>query len=325
MSRIKLSVVVPMYNEEEVLPALIDRLRPALDSIGDTYEVVAVDDGSRDSTATLVEEARQVWPELRLIRLLRNSGHQAAITAGMTSASGDFIVTIDADLQDPPEVIISMLETAQRENVDVVYGVRHDRSSDTFFKRTTASIYYWMMRKIAGPNVRSHAGDFRMISREVMEAVNKLPEDGRVYRLLIPWFGFPSAQVDYQREPRVAGASKYPLGKMLLLTTESIVTFSGGPLRLAIWTGIFSALLCVVIGIFVIIGVILGSTVPGWASTVLAVGGVGAVQLFCLGIMGEYIARIFAASQQRPLYLIGYDSNSSGGSTTATSSPTSGS
>ena len=323
MSRIKLSVVVPMYNEEEVLSALIDRLRPALDSIGEVYEVVAVDDGSRDSTAHLVEQARQAWPELRLIRLLRNSGHQAAITAGMTSAEGDYIVTIDADLQDPPEVIVSMLETAQREHVDVVYGVRHDRSSDTVFKRSTASLYYWTMRKIAGPNVRSHAGDFRLISRRVMEAVNKLPEDGRVYRLLIPWFGFPSAQVEYQREERAAGTSKYPLGKMLLLTTESIVTFSGGPLRLAIWTGVFSALLCVIVGIFVIVGVILGSTVPGWASTVLAVGGIGAVQLFCLGIMGEYIARIFAASQQRPLYLIGYDSNNSGGTTDAARKPNS--
>lgn len=323
MSRIKLSVVVPMYNEEEVLSALIDRLRPALDSIGEVYEVVAVDDGSRDSTAHLVEQARQTWPELRLIRLLSNSGHQAAITAGMTSSEGDYIVTIDADLQDPPEVIISMLETAQREHVDVVYGVRHDRSSDTVFKRSTASLYYWTMRKIAGPNVRSHAGDFRLISRKVMEAVNKLPEDGRVYRLLIPWFGFPSAQVDYQREERAAGTSKYPLGKMLLLTTESIVTFSGGPLRLAIWTGVFSALLCVIVGIFVIVGVILGSTVPGWASTVLAVGGIGAVQLFCLGIMGEYIARIFAASQQRPLYLIGYDSNNSGDNTGAARKPNS--
>lgn len=312
-----------MYNEEEVLSALIDRLRPALDSIGEVYEVVAVDDGSRDSTAHLVEQARQAWPELRLIRLLSNSGHQAAITAGMTSAEGDYIVTIDADLQDPPEVIVSMLETAQREHVDVVYGVRHDRSSDTVFKRSTASMYYWTMRKIAGPNVRSHAGDFRLISRKVMEAVNKLPEDGRVYRLLIPWFGFPSAQVDYQREERAAGTSKYPLGKMLLLTTESIVTFSGGPLRLAIWTGVFSALLCVIVGIFVIVGVILGSTVPGWASTVLAVGGIGAVQLFCLGIMGEYIARIFAASQQRPLYLIGYDSNNSGGNTGAARKPSS--
>jgi dolichol-phosphate mannosyltransferase len=312
-----------MYNEEEVLSALIDRLRPALDSIGEVYEVVAVDDGSRDSTAHLIEQARQAWPELRLIRLLSNSGHQAAITAGMTSAEGDYIVTIDADLQDPPEVIISMLETAQREHVDVVYGVRHDRSSDTVFKRSTASLYYWTMRKIAGPNVRSHAGDFRLISRRVMEAVNKLPQDGRVYRLLIPWFGFPSAQVDYQREERAAGTSKYPLGKMLLLTTESIVTFSGGPLRLAIWTGVFSALLCVIVGIFVIVGVILGSTVPGWASTVLAVGGIGAVQLFCLGIMGEYIARIFAASQQRPLYLIGYDSKNSGGTAGAARKPNS--
>ena len=309
LSRTALSIVVPMYNEEDVLSALVGRLRPALDAIKATYEVVAVDDGSIDRTAELIQEIRETWPQLRLVRLLRNSGHQAAITAGMTAASGDYVVTIDADLQDPPEVIPRMFETAVQENVDVVYGVRSDRSTDTLFKRQTAAIYYWLMRKVAGPNVRSHAGDFRLISRRVIDAINELPEDGRVYRLLIPWFGFRSAQVEYQREVRAAGTSKYPLGKMVLLTTESIVTFSGGPLRFAIWIGVLSACFCVLVAAFVVVGVITGQTVPGWASTVLAVGGIGAVQLFCLGILGEYIARIFSATQKRPLYLIGYDSD----------------
>lgn len=309
MSQKVLSVVVPMYNEEAVLAVLFARLRPVLDYLHVPYEVVAVDDGSKDRTAQIVLEQRRTWQELRLVRLMRNSGHQAAITAGMTAAVGDFVVTLDADLQDPPEVIPAMLEKAGAEGADVVYGVRSDRSTDTPFKRQTAAIYYWLMRKVAGPHVPSNAGDFRLMSRRVIEALNQLPEDGRVYRLIVPWFGFPSATVPYQREERAAGSTKYPLGKMVLLTTDSIVTFSGGPLRFATWLGVFSAVLCVLVGIFIIIGVISGQTVPGWASTVLAVGGIGAIQLFCLGILGEYIGRIFSGTLRRPLYLIGYDSN----------------
>ncbi|WP_461169100.1 glycosyltransferase family 2 protein [Arthrobacter sp. Z1-15] len=308
MSHKVLSVVVPMYNEEAVLNQLVSRLRPVLDGLGVPYEVVAVDDGSKDATATMVQQMRGEWPELRLIRLMRNSGHQAAITAGMSGAVGDYVVTIDADLQDPPEAIEEMLEKAQAEEVDVVYGVRSDRSTDSVFKRQTAALYYWLMRRVAGPHVPSNAGDFRLVSRRVLEAINKLPEEGRVYRLIIPWFGFPSTNVYYQRDKRAAGTSKYPLGKMILLTTESIVTFSGGPLRFATWLGVLSALLCVLVGVFVIVGVFTGQTVPGWASTVLVVGGIGAIQLFCLGILGEYIGRIFAGTLRRPLYLVGYDS-----------------
>lgn len=297
-----------MYNEEAVLFQLVARLRPVLDGMDVPYEVVAVDDGSTDQTASLVQQIRTEWPELRLVRLMRNSGHQAAITAGMTGAVGDYVVTIDADLQDPPETIAEMLEKARSENVDVVYGVRSDRSTDSVFKRQTAALYYWLMRRVAGPHVPSNAGDFRLVSRRVLKAVNRLPEDGRVYRLIIPWFGFPSANVYYEREKRAAGTSKYPLGKMVLLTTESIVTFSGGPLRFATWLGVFSALLCVLVGVFVVIGVLTNQTVPGWASTVLVVGGIGAIQLFCLGILGEYIGRIFTGTLARPLYLIGFDS-----------------
>ena len=308
MSPTLLSVVVPMYNEEAVLHQLVARLRPVLDGMDVPYEVVAVDDGSSDSTAGMVQQIRTEWPQLRLLRLMRNSGHQAAITAGMTAAVGDYVVTIDADLQDPPETIAEMLKTAQAENVDVVYGVRSDRSTDSVFKRQTAALYYWLMRRVAGPHVPSNAGDFRLMSRRVLDAVNRLPEEGRVYRLIIPWFGFPSANVYYERDKRAAGESKYPLGKMILLTTESIVTFSGGPLRFATWLGVLSAIACVFVGVFVVVGVITGQTVPGWASTVLVVGGIGAIQLFCLGILGEYIGRIFTGTLRRPLYLVGYDS-----------------
>lgn len=318
MSHKVLSVVVPMYNEEAVLNQLVSRLRPVLDGLGAPYEVVAVDDGSKDDTAHIVQQMRGEWPELRLIRLMRNSGHQAAITAGMSGAVGDYVVTIDADLQDPPEAIEEMLKKAQAEEVDVVYGVRSDRSTDSVFKRQTAALYYWLMRRVAGPHVPSNAGDFRLVSRRVLEAISKLPEEGRVYRLIIPWFGFPSTNVYYHRDKRAAGTSKYPLGKMILLTTESIVTFSGGPLRFATWLGVLSALLCVLVGVFVIVGVFTGQTVPGWASTVLVVGGIGAIQLFCLGILGEYIGRIFTGTLRRPLYLVGYDSMLAGDSSSPT-------
>jgi len=227
-----LSVVVPMYDEEEVLPLFFERMRPLLDGLGISYELVVVDDGSRDRTATLLLEAAKDWPQLRIVRLLRNSGHQAALSAGFRRARGEFLVTIDADLQDPPEVIAEFLAAVREQDVDVVYGVRSDRSSDTWAKRTTARMYYRLMCRLVGEEIPFDAGDFRLVSRRVVDAVNALPEDGRVYRLVIPWLGFPSAQVRYVRAERMAGTTKYNLSKMLRLTFDSVTAFSAAPLRL---------------------------------------------------------------------------------------------
>ena len=305
---VTLSVVVPMYDEAEALPYLFTRLRAVLDRLGAAYEVIGVDDGSRDDTPELVAAECTRWPQLRLIRLLRNAGHQAAMGAGMEHSRGDYVVTIDADLQDPPEEIAAMLQRARRDGLDVVYGVRADRTSDRAAKRITAGWYYRLVRRLAGPQVPSHAGDFRLVSRRVLDALARLPEHGRVYRLVIPWLGFPAAEHHYTRDNRVAGRSKYRLPDMWRLAFDSVTAFSAAPLRIATWAGLAGALLCTLLTAWVAVERLRDDTVPGWASTVIVVMLLGVVQLLCLGLLGEYVGRLFSAAQQRPAYIVGYDS-----------------
>lgn len=310
-----LSVVVPMYNEAAVLPEFLSRTRRAFDELNTPYEVVCIDDGSVDDTAVLVQHAARAWPQLRLVRLLRNSGHQAALSAGYERARGDYVVTMDADLQDPPSVVAEMLASATSQAVDVVYGVRKDRSTDSQFKRVTANAYYILMRRVAGEQVPRDAGDFRLVSRRVVEALAQIPVHNRVYRLIIPWFGFPSAEVTYKRAARVAGKTKYPAAKMFALAFDSVTTFTAAPLRLATFAGLAGVGICL-LAMAVSVGAWLtGNTVPGWTSTVATVGLIGAIQLVCIGLLGEYMARLFVASQGRPTYLVGYDSIDVGRST----------
>jgi dolichol-phosphate mannosyltransferase len=306
-SGLTLSVVVPMFNEESVIPLLVGRLRPALDGIGVPYEVVAVDDGSRDSTHAVLLGARRTWPQLRIVRLRRNSGHQAALNAGLMVSRGAYVVSIDADLQDPPEKIPEMLELARVHDLDIVYGVRSDRSTDTLFKRWTAGAYYGLMRYLVGRNVPSQGGDFRLLSRTTVEALRELPEQAPVLRLLVPWIGFPSGRVSYVREQRAAGSTKYPLWKMVMLTVDSITSFSAAPLRLATWLGACGMLLCAVLVAMGVAAYLRGSVVPGWSSLFLAVLFLGAVQLLCLGVLGAYIGRLYTAVQNRPAYFIASD------------------
>jgi polyisoprenyl-phosphate glycosyltransferase len=303
-----LSVVIPMYNEEAALVLLVDRLRPVLDETGEPYEVVAVDDGSTDATAARLAELRGGWPQLRVIGLRRNAGHQAALSAGLHRAVGEYMVSIDADLQDPPEKIVEMLALARRDNLDVVYGVRADRTSDTFFKRMTAEFYYAVMHRVVGSWVPRHAGDFRLLSRRAVNALIALPEHRPVYRLLVPSLGFPSGTVTYVRGERAAGTTKYRMPKMVRLAFDSIANFSAAPLRLATWLGLVSFAACLLMVIFGIGAYLAGATVPGWTSLFVAVLFLGAVQLICVGLVGEYIGRIYAALQGRPGYYIGYDS-----------------
>jgi dolichol-phosphate mannosyltransferase len=303
-----LSVVIPMYNEEDALVPLIERLRPALDGLGEPYEVVAVDDGSRDATAQLLLGVRRMWPQLRLVRLRRNAGHQAALTAGLHRALGAYVVSIDADLQDPPEKIGEMLALARRDGLDVIYGVRNDRTTDSHFKRLTAGAYYGMMRRVVGAWVPRHAGDFRLLSRAVVETLKALPEHEPVYRLLVPSLGFPSGEVTYARAGRVAGTTKYPLTRMFRLAFNSVTGFSAAPLRLATWLGTASFVFCLLMMVFGMVAYAGGVTVPGWASLFVAVLLLGGVQLICLGLLGEYIGRIYTAVQNRPTYHVGYDS-----------------
>ena len=305
---VDLSVVVPMYDEEAVLPLLVERLRPVADGWGVTYEVVCVDDGSTDATPVLLQRFRREWPQLRVVRLRANAGHQAAISAGLARARGQWVVTIDADLQDPPEVIGEMLAVARGQGVDVVYGVRSDRSSDTAFKRLTARAFYRSIRALSDVDARVDAGDFRLMSRATVDAVNALPEHGRVLRLVVPALGFPSASVTYARAARAAGDSKYPLGKMLRLSVDSVTGFSIAPLRFATWTGLLGGLAAVAVLVYALVEMLLGNTLPGWTSTVVIVAAVGAVQLLALGILGEYVGRTYTALQARPTYFVAHDS-----------------
>jgi polyisoprenyl-phosphate glycosyltransferase len=302
------SVVIPMFNEVEVLPLLVERLRPVLDGLGEPYEVVAIDDGSTDTTAAQLLGIRRGWPELRLVRLRRNSGHQAALTAGLHRARGEYVVSLDADLQDPPEKIPEMLSLARDKGLDIVYGIRSDRTTDSFLKRRTAAAYYWLMRRIAGVQMPAHAGDFRLLSRATVDVLTQLPEQQPVYRLLVPWIGFPSGEVTYTREVRAAGRTKYPLTKMIRLGIDSVTGFSAAPLRLATGLGAVSFFFCLVMLAYVVAAFILGYGVRGWASLLATVLFLGGVQLLCLGLLGEYLGRLYASAQGRPAYFVAYDS-----------------
>jgi polyisoprenyl-phosphate glycosyltransferase len=304
---VDLSVVVPMYNEEAVLPLLVERLRPVADGWGVPYEIVCVDDGSTDATPVLLQRLHREWPQVRVLRLRANAGHQAAISAGLARARGKWMVTIDADLQDPPETIGEMLAVAQGQGVDVVYGVRSDRSTDTAFKRLSARAFYKSIRAMSDVDAHVDAGDFRLMSRATVDAVNALPEHGRVLRLVVPALGFPSASVNYAREERAAGDSKYPLGKMIRLSIDGVTGFSIAPLRFATWLGLLGGLAALGVLVYAFIAMVLGNTLPGWTSTVVIVAAVGAVQLLALGILGEYVGRTYAALQARPAYFVAHD------------------
>ncbi|GAB2623117.1 glucosyl transferase [Paractinoplanes abujensis] len=304
---VTLSVVTPMYNEREAVDHFVGRLRPVLDALDVAYEVVAVDDGSTDATVSRLLQLRADWAELRIVSLRRNVGHQTALRAGLRAARGDYVISIDADLQDPPEVIGEMLAKALTEKVDVVYGVRSDRSTDTAFKRNTAGLYYWMMRRLVGPWVSDQAGDFRLMSRAVVDVLNELAEPRPVYRLVVPSLGFASAEVPYVREERVAGNTKYPLSRMIRLTFDSVTGFSAAPLKIATWLGLLSFLLCVVLIVTGLVAWGTGGVVPGWTSLYIAVLLLGGVQLICLGLLGEYVGRIYMATQSRPPFLVSFD------------------
>jgi glycosyltransferase involved in cell wall biosynthesis len=300
--------VIPVYDEAEVLPLLIARLRPALDALGETYEALVVDDGSNDATPVVLERTRRDWPQLRVVRLRANAGHQAAISAGIRRAHGEWVVTLDADLQDPPELIAEMLRVARADGVDVVYGVRTDRSSDSTFKRVTARGFYRFMARLTRTSGPSDAGDFRLMSRPTVDAVLSLPPHHQVLRLVVPALGFPSSQVGYTRAARAAGASKYPLSRMLRLTVDGMTGFSIAPLRLATWFGLGGGTVAVLLLLYAVIARLRHDTVAGWTSTIVIVSAFGAVQLLCLGLLGEYVGRVYTQLQGRPSYFVASDS-----------------
>lgn len=299
-----LSVIVPVFNESAVIQAFYDRARPALAAIpGVDYELIFVDDGSHDDSYHQLAALAARDPRMRVIKFSRNFGHQVAITAGLDRARGDCIVVIDADLQDPPEVIGEMVQQ-WRAGYDIVYGVRADRAGEGPLKLLTASVFYRLLNRITKINIPVDVGDFRLISRRAADELRQLREKDRFVRGLVSWIGFSQTGVNYHREKRYAGETKYPYRKMIKFALDGVTSFSTMPLKIATWMGYGASFLAFLYLVSVFVQRLLGHTVQGWATIMVALLFLGGVQLICLGIIGEYVGRIFNESKARPLYVI---------------------
>ncbi|MBN2557949.1 MAG: glycosyltransferase family 2 protein [Clostridia bacterium] len=298
------SIVIPLYNEEEVIGECIRRVVSVCDGIDGECEIIFVNDGSADRTLELAANACKSDKRIKLISFSRNFGHQIAITAGMDNAAGDAVIVMDADLQDPPEVITELIEK-YNEGYDVVYAVRAQRKGETVFKKLTAKAFYRFLRYMCNIDIPVDTGDFRLISRKVCNVMKTLTERNRYVRGLVSWVGFRQAAVEYVREERFAGETKYPLKKMIKLSLDGITSFSSKPLTMSKNLGFIAAAAGFIYMIVVILQkFVFGKTVQGWASLAVLILLMGGIQLIMLGITGEYIARIFDESKNRPLYII---------------------
>jgi dolichol-phosphate mannosyltransferase len=304
MTKPLVSVVVPVFNETEVLEESYTRMRSAMEAMTDVrYELIYVDDGSSDDTYARLAKFAKTDPLLRVIKFSRNFGHQIAITAGIDLAMGDAVVVIDADLQDPPEVIADFVAKWQ-EGYDVVYGVREKREGETKAKLASAGLFYRLLRRFTNIEIPADAGDFRLMSRAAVNEFKQLREKDRFVRGLVSWIGFPQTGVTYKREARHAGETKYPYSKMIKFAVDGIASFSTVPLRLASWLGYLTSALAFLYLASVFVQRALGYTVQGWATIMVAMLFLGGIQLICVGIMGEYIGRIFNEVKPRPMYVI---------------------
>lgn len=298
------SIVVPMYNEEEVIAESYKRLKAVMDKADGSYELIFVNDGSKDKTIENLLKASKGDKNIKIIDLSRNFGHQNAITAGMDYSKGDAVVVIDADLQDPPEVILEMIKK-WKEGFHVVYGKRTVRKGETFFKKITASVFYRLLNKLTDVHVPEDVGDFRLIDRKVCDEMKKIREKNRYIRGLIAWLGFNQTEVLYVREKRFAGKTKYPLRKMLKFASNAIISFSYKPLKVATLLGSLISLGGILyLAYIVYLKFFTKSTVQGWASTVSVNLIFFGVIILIQGVMGEYIGRIYDEIKDRPLYII---------------------
>jgi polyisoprenyl-phosphate glycosyltransferase len=304
-SQKSLAVVVPFLNEEENLPLLFDRIAAAMRDQPEALSVIFVDDGSTDGSATWAAQASRKDPRIKLLRLSRNFGHQVAITAGMDHADADAVVIIDADLQDPPEVIPELLKK-WREGYEIVYAVRSSRAGETWLKKFLAASFYRAFRSISSVDIPIDAGDFRLVDRKVVGALREVRELHRFVRGLTCWVGFQQCAVRYERAARHAGKTKYPVWKSMNLAWDAITSFSGAPLRWMAWFGVFASLAGGLLALRMIAMKVLGTAeaVPGWTSTVSLILILGGLQLLCLGLMGQYVSRIYEEAKRRPLYFV---------------------
>lgn len=300
------SVVVPVYNEVEGIGLFHDRCAAALETIGDTYEILYVDDGSTDGSWDKLAALQANDPSrVRLIRLSRNFGHQTAISAGIERAGGDTVTVIDADLQDPPEVIPELV-AKWREGADVIYAVRTQRDGETAFKRASAKAFYRVLRRLSDVDIPLDAGDFRLLSRKAARALCDMPEHNRFVRGMVAWLGFRTAAVSYVRDARATGVTKYPLRRMVALAVDGLLAFSTRPLRVATWVGAVTAVVGFIAGITLVVLRLSGDTalVQGWTSLAVIVLFMSGVQLVTIGVLGEYLGRVYHEVRRRPLYLL---------------------
>jgi len=304
-SKVKYSVIIPMYNEEEVIEHTYDRLKEVMDRTEEPYELLFVNDGSKDRTVEIISMICSFDPNVRLIDFSRNFGHQIAISAGMDYAQGDAVIVIDADLQDPPEVILAMIEK-WKQGYEVVYGKRLKRKGETVFKKVTAKLFYRLLRSMTSVDIPIDTGDFRLIDRKVCDVLRGLKEKNRFVRGLISWIGFRQTSVEYVREERFAGETKYPLKKMIRFALDGITSFSYKPLKIATYIGFMLSLGSFLYLMVVIVQKLFNFGYPeqGWSSIVAINLFFNGIILVLLGVIGEYIGRIYDESKDRPLYIV---------------------
>jgi len=304
MSTIRYSIVAPCWNEEASLPELYRRITEVMEQVEDTWELVLINDGSTDRTRDLMEELHTTDSRVHYIDFARNFGHQIAVTAGMDYAQGDAVILIDSDLQDPPELILEMIQK-WKEGYSVVYAVRKERKGESWFKLFTASLFYRLIYRITDVDIPLDTGDFRLMDRQVIEQLKGMREHHRFIRGMTSWVGFKQTGVSYVREERFAGETKYPVRKMVKLAITAITGFSIFPLQLATFVGFVIAILSALLILVVIIARLSGSQAFfGQASTLVMVLFMGGVQLISLGIIGEYLGRIYDEVRNRPLYVV---------------------
>ncbi|MFQ5455866.1 MAG: glycosyltransferase family 2 protein [Nitrospirota bacterium] len=299
-----LSIVIPVFNESQVIDTFYERIKKVADSISPvSCEIIFVDDGSTDDSYQKLVKLADSDKHVRIVKFSRNFGHQIAITAGIDVAKGDAVVVIDADLQDPPEVIKDFIKK-WREGFDVVYGVREHRKGESRMKLLTATLFYRILKSIIKIDIPVDVGDFRLMSRRAVEKFKELKEKDRFVRGLVSWIGFRQTGVYYARDERYAGETKYPYSKMIKFALDGITSFSSVPLKLSTWLGYFTSLFAFLYGCSVFVQKAMGYTVQGWATIMVGMLFLGGVQLICIGIIGEYIGRIFNEIKQRPIYII---------------------
>jgi glycosyltransferase involved in cell wall biosynthesis len=301
----RLSIVAPCYNEQDGIEEFHHRTSAAArEVVGDDYELIFVNDGSRDATWAVMRKLVALDPRLTLINLARRHGHQLALTAGLEMCRGDRILTIDSDLQDPPELLAEMWRLMSDEQVDVVYGLRGERFGETRFKRATAALFYWLLQRVGDADIPSNAGDFRLMTRRVVDILKAMPEQHRFIRGMIGWIGFRQIPLRYDRDPRFAGSSHYPLSRMMILALDALTGFSIAPLRMASYAGFLVGVLGLLMLVYTLGSWATGRVVDGWTSLTTIVLILGSLQLILVGLLGEYVGRMYIEQKQRPLFTI---------------------